>query len=35
MVRALLAGERMEGVFIPPPIAIAHHLLKDWALEVR
>ena len=30
-VRALLAGERIDGLFIPPPVAIAHHLLKDWA----
>ncbi|HWE05333.1 MAG TPA: NAD(+) diphosphatase [Rhizomicrobium sp.] len=30
-VRALLAGGHVEGVRIPPPIAIAHHLLKAWA----
>ncbi len=30
-VRALLKGERVDGLFIPPPVAIAHHLLKDWA----
>ncbi|HEV2561423.1 MAG TPA: NAD(+) diphosphatase [Rhizomicrobium sp.] len=29
--RALLAGERMNGLFIPPPVAIAHHLIKAWA----
>ena len=29
--RALLAGERIEGLFLPPPIAIAHHLIKRWA----
>jgi NAD+ diphosphatase len=29
--RALLAGERVGDVFIPPPIAIAHHLIKHWA----
>jgi NAD+ diphosphatase len=28
--RALLAGERMNGLFIPPPVAIAHHLIKAW-----
>jgi len=28
---ALLAGEAIEGVRIPPPIAIAHHLIKAWA----
>ena len=30
-VRAMLAGERIDGLFIPPSVAIAHHLLKDWA----
>ena len=29
--RALLDGERIDGLFIPPPVAIAHHLLKNWA----
>jgi NAD+ diphosphatase len=29
--RALIAGERVEGLWIPPPIAIAHHLIKAWA----
>ena len=29
--RALLAGQTIEGIRIPPPIAIAHHLLKAWA----
>lgn len=29
--RALLAGERIEGLFIPPRVAIAHHLIKTWA----
>jgi NAD+ diphosphatase len=28
--RALLAGERVADFFVPPPVAIAHHLLKDW-----
>ncbi len=28
--RALLAGD-MDGAFAPPPLAIAHHLLKAWA----
>ncbi len=30
--RKLLAGE-IEGVFCPPPLAIAHQLLKAWADE--
>ena len=28
--RALIEG-RLEGNFCPPPLAIAHHLLRDWA----
>jgi NAD+ diphosphatase len=28
---ALLAGERATDYFIPPPIAIAHHLIRNWA----
>ena len=28
--RALLAGEQIESIRIPPPIAIAHHLVKAW-----
>ena len=30
--RKLLRGE-IEGVFCPPPLAIAHQLLKAWAEE--
>ncbi|HEX6865928.1 MAG TPA: NAD(+) diphosphatase [Caulobacteraceae bacterium] len=30
--RALLAGE-IEGVWAPPPLAIAHHLVQAWAFE--
>jgi NAD+ diphosphatase len=30
--RALLAGE-LKGLFCPPPLAIAHQLLKTWANE--
>jgi NAD+ diphosphatase len=29
--RALLAGQDIEGIRIPPSIAIAHHLIKAWA----
>jgi len=29
--RALLAGKPIEGIFVPPPVAIAHHLIKAWA----
>jgi NAD+ diphosphatase len=31
-VRAIISGERVEGLWLPPPIAIAHHLIKAWAL---
>jgi NAD+ diphosphatase len=30
--RQLLAGE-IAGVWAPPPLAIAHHLIKAWAFE--
>ncbi|MGA9793917.1 MAG: NAD(+) diphosphatase, partial [Rhizomicrobium sp.] len=30
-LRAMLAGESVEGLRIPPPVAIAHHLLKHWS----
>jgi len=30
-LRALLSGERIDGLWIPPKVAIAHHLLKAFA----
>ena len=30
--RKLLAGE-IQGAWAPPPLAIAHHLIKAWAFE--
>jgi NAD+ diphosphatase len=30
--RAIISGERVEGLWLPPPIAIAHHLIRAWAL---
>jgi NAD+ diphosphatase len=30
--RAVLEGTRVEGLWLPPPIAIAHHLIKAWAM---
>jgi NAD+ diphosphatase len=30
-LRALLAGERVDGLWVPPSVAIAHHLLKRFA----
>jgi NAD+ diphosphatase len=32
VARAVIAGERVDGIRLPPPIAIAHHLIKTWAL---
>ena len=29
--RTLLAGETVDGIRIPPPLAIAHHLIREWA----
>jgi NAD+ diphosphatase len=33
IARAVIAGERVEGIRLPPPIAIAHHLIKTWAFQ--
>jgi NAD+ diphosphatase len=30
-LRAMLAGQSIDGLRFPPPVAIAHHLLKHWA----
>jgi NAD+ diphosphatase len=32
VARELVAGRRVDGIMVPPPIAIAHHLIKTWAL---
>lgn len=31
VARALINGERVEGLWVPPSIAIAHHLIKAFA----
>jgi NAD+ diphosphatase len=31
--RALLDGEIIGGIRIPPPLAIAHHLIRAWAIK--
>ncbi len=31
--RALLAGEAIDGLRVPPPIAIAHYLIRNWAMK--
>jgi NAD+ diphosphatase len=30
--RELVAGKQVDGIRVPPSIAIAHHLIKTWAL---
>ena len=31
VAQRLVRGEGVDGVWVPPAIAIAHHLIKDWA----
>jgi NAD+ diphosphatase len=31
VARAMLAGKPNNGMFLPPPVAIAHHLIRNWA----
>lgn len=33
VARAVIAGKPVDGIRLPPPIAIAHHLIKTWALK--
>ena len=33
VARDLIAGKQVEGLRVPPPVAIAHHLIKTWALD--
>jgi NAD+ diphosphatase len=35
VVRELIEGKQREGMRVPPPIAIAHHLIKTWALNEK
>lgn len=30
-VKLALAGKHPDGIFVPPPAAIAHHLIRTWA----
>ena len=32
VARDLIEGKRVDGLLVPPPVAIAHHLIKTWAL---
>jgi NAD+ diphosphatase len=33
VARELIKGKEVRGLRVPPPIAIAHHLIKTWALD--
>ncbi len=33
LARDLVSGKRVDGMQVPPSIAIAHHLIKAWALD--
>jgi NAD+ diphosphatase len=35
VARELIEGKRIDGIMVPPPIAIAHHLIKAFALGER
>lgn len=32
LARDLIEGKQVDGIGLPPPIAIAHHLIRTWAL---
>jgi NAD+ diphosphatase len=32
VARELIEGKQIDGLRVPPPIAIAHHLIRTWAL---
>ncbi|MGH7779490.1 MAG: NAD(+) diphosphatase [Candidatus Binataceae bacterium] len=32
VARELITGKQVDGIRVPPPIAIAYHLIKTWAL---
>ncbi len=32
VARELIEGRQIEGIRVPPPVAIAHHLIRTWAL---
>jgi len=35
VARELIEGKAVDGLRVPPPIAIAHHLIKTWALRQK
>lgn len=32
IARELIEGKQVDGLRVPPPVAIAHHLIRTWAL---
>ena len=35
IVRELIEGKQVDGVRVPPPIAIAYHLIRTWAISEK
>jgi NAD+ diphosphatase len=35
LARELIEGRRVDGIMVPPAVAIAHHLIKAFALGER
>jgi NAD+ diphosphatase len=35
IARDLIEGKKVDGLHLPPPIAIAHHLIRAWALREK
>ena len=35
VARELIEGKQVDGLRVPPPIAIAYHLIKTWALDEK
>ncbi len=35
VARELIEGKQVDGLRVPPPIAIAHHLIRTWALDEK
>ncbi|MGO9449626.1 MAG: NAD(+) diphosphatase [Candidatus Binataceae bacterium] len=35
VARELIEGKQVNGLRVPPPIAIAHHLIRTWALREK
>ena len=33
LARDLIAGKQVDGIKVPPPLAIAHHLIKTWVFQ--